>query len=65
MSDETDSIPDGDTIINLPGGARVIIRADGKVDVEGELDEDGLAIIQALDPDAAVACRINTEGPSH
>ncbi len=45
-----------DTRITLPGGAVVVIRADGKVHVEGPLDAEALEIIHALDPDAEVVC---------
>ena len=64
MSDTKAEEIDERTIIHLPGGARVTIHPDGKVDVYGTLDDDALAIIQALDPDAAVACQVPGATPA-
>ncbi len=59
------TVDDGDPgamVITLPSGTVVTIHADGKVDVDGVLDDDAIAIIHSLDPDAEIVCRPRGDG---
>ena len=42
--------------ITLPNGTRIRIDENGRAIVEGELDEEVVAILHALDPDAEIVC---------
>jgi hypothetical protein len=44
-------------VITLPSGTKLTIHDGGRVEVEGPLDEDVIAIIHSLDPDAEIVCR--------
>lgn len=43
--------------ITLPNGTRIRIDENGRAIVEGDLDEEVVAILHALDPDAEIVCR--------
>ena len=42
--------------ITLPNGTRIRIDENGRAIVEGELNDEVVAILHALDPDAEIVC---------
>ncbi len=59
VSDDDDST----TRFTLPDGTTVTIGPDGKVQIYGAITEDVIALVQALDPDADIACAVPLPRP--